>query len=115
MGKKGKNKRQGVVYSTNDDYDYDYEDDYQEETLPIEEQSLTVHREKNGRGGKTVILVRGFIGNDDDLSDLGKLLKKKCGVGGSAKNGEIIIQGDCRPKVMDVLAKEGYKAKQVGG
>ena len=115
MGKKGKNKRIGVVYSTNDDYDYRHEGDYQEKTLPKEEQELTVHIEKKGRGGKAVVLVKGFIGNNDDLDDLAKMLKKKCGVGGSAKDGEIIIQGDDRAQVMKVLEKEGYSTKRVGG
>lgn len=114
MGK-GKNKRVGVVYSTNDDYDYSHEGDHQEESLPIDEQELTVHIERKGRGGKAVVLVKGFVGNDDDLNDLAKLLKKKCGVGGSAKDGEIIIQGDDREKVMKVLKKKGYSVKRVGG
>ena len=83
--------------------------------MPKEEQELTVHIEKKGRGGKAVVLVKGFIGNDDDLDDLAKMLKKKCGVGGSAKDGEIIIQGDDRAQVMKVLEKEGYSTKRVGG
>lgn len=115
MGKKGKNKRIGVVYSTNDDFDYSHEGDAVEETLPVDEQELSVHIEKKGRGGKAVVIVKGFIGNDDDLQDLAKLLKKKCGVGGSAKDGEILIQGDDRPQVMKVLEKEGYSTKRVGG
>ena len=115
MGKKGKNTRIGVVYSTNDDYDYSHKGDHQEETLPKNEQELTVHIEKKGRGGKAVVLVKGFVGNNDDLDELAKLLKKKCGVGGSAKDGEIIIQGDDRPQVMKVLEKEGYSTKRVGG
>ena len=115
MGKKGKNKRIGVVYSTNDDFDYSHEGDAVEETLPVVEQELSVHIEKKGRGGKAVVIVKGFIGNDDDLQDLAKLLKKKCGVGGSAKDGEILIQGDDRPQVMKVLEKEGYSTKRVGG
>ena len=115
MGKKGKNKRIGVVYSTNDDFYYSHEGDAVEETLPVDEQELSVHIEKKGRGGKAVVIVKGFIGNDDDLQDLAKLLKKKCGVGGSAKDGEILIQGDDRPQVMKVLEKEGYSTKRVGG
>ena len=115
MGKKGKNKRIGVVYSTNDDFDYSHEGDAVEETLPVVEQELSVHIEKKGRGGKAVVIVKGFIGNHDDLQDLAKLLKKKCGVGGSAKDGEILIQGDDRPQVMKVLEKEGYSTKRVGG
>ncbi len=115
MAKKGKNKRIGVVYSTNDNYDYQKESDWEEETLPIEEQELTVHIEKKGRGGKTVVIIKGFIGSQEDLNELGKIIKKKVGVGGSAKEGEIVIQGDCRPKVLEILAKEGYSTKRVGG
>ncbi len=115
MAKKSKNNRVGIVYSTNEDYNYRHEGDFQEESLPIEEQELTVHIEKKGRGGKSVVLIKGFVGNDDDLNDLAKLLKSKCGVGGSAKDGEIIIQGDKRDKVLEILAKEGYSAKRVGG
>lgn len=115
MGKKGKNKRVGVVYSTNDHFDYTHESDFQQETLPVDEQELTVHIERKGRGGKSAVIVKGFVGNDEDLEELSKLLKKKCGVGGSAKDGEIIIQGDDRKKVMDILTKEGYSNKRVGG
>lgn len=115
MGKKGKNKRIGVVYSTNDDYEYTHQGDENQESLPKQEQELSVHIEKKGRGGKAVVLVKGFVGNDDDLNELAKLLKKKCGVGGSAKDGEIIIQGDDRDQVMKVLEKKGYTTKRVGG
>lgn len=107
--------RSGVVYSTNSDYDYDYDDDSVEETLDPSEQNLKVMLDKKSRGGKQVTLVDGFVGTEDDLKDLGKLLKSKCGVGGSAKNGEILIQGDFRDKVLQLLQKEGYRAKRVGG
>lgn len=112
---KSKNKRIGVVYSTNDDYDYKHEGDDVKETLPISEQELEVHIERKGRGGKSAVVVKGFVGNEDDLNDLAKLLKKKCGVGGSAKDGEIIIQGEDREKVMTILDKKGYANKRVGG
>lgn len=115
MSKKNKKKRVDVVYSTNPDYEYDYEDDGVEETLPPEEQNLKVRIEKKGRGGKTAVVVKGFIGSEDDLKDLAKTIKTKCGTGGSAKDGEIIIQGEMRNKVLEVLHKEGYNAKQAGG
>jgi len=97
-----------VVYSTNPDYNYVTDDVPEIETLPKQQQKLRVHIEKNHRGGKTVTIVRGFIGADEDLKVLAKLLKAKCGVGGSAKEGEIIIQGDFKVKVVELLIKEGY-------
>lgn len=112
MAKKKKNKI-GVMYSTNPDYDFDYEQE--EETLAPEDQYLEVWIDKKQRGGKVATLVKGFVGTESDLKDLGKMLKSKCGVGGSAKNGEIIIQGNVRDKVMEILDKEGYNYKRVGG
>ena len=117
MAKKNKRDkgRSGVVYSTNNDYQYEYEGDFEEETLAPSEQNLKVMLDKKSRGGKQVTLVEGFVGTEEDLKDLGKLLKSKCGVGGSAKNGEILVQGDFRDKVLDILKSEGYNAKRVGG
>ncbi len=117
MGRKNKRDkgRSGVVYSTSDDFDYQYEDEFEEETLVPSEQNLKVMLDKKSRGGKQVTLVDGFVGTEEDLKALGKLLKSKCGVGGSAKDGEILIQGDHRDKVLQILNKEGYHAKRVGG
>jgi translation initiation factor 1 len=114
MGKNKKN-REGIVYSTNDDFEYDYDESFEEETLPPTEQNLKVQLDKKARAGKKVSLITGFVGTAEDLKDLGKLLKSKCDVGGSAKDGEILIQGDFRDKIVETLTKEGYKAKKVGG
>ena len=101
-------KRVGVVYSTNPDYEYS--DDSQEETstLSKNQQKLRLNMERAGRGGKTVTLVKGFVGSEEDITALSKLLKQKCGVGGSVKDGEIIIQGDHRQRLIEILKKEGY-------
>jgi len=116
MAKKNQFKnRIGVVYSTNDDFDYREEDNIEEETLAFSEQNLKIQLDKKNRGGKQVTLVTGFVGTGEDLKDLGKLLKSKCGVGGNVKNGEIMIQGDFREKVLEVLKSNGYGAKRVGG
>jgi translation initiation factor 1 len=107
--------RLGVVYSTNSDFNYEKEDDNEAETLPPSEQDLRVLLDKKNRKGKVVTLVTGFTGNGDDLKDLAKMLKSKCGVGGSAKDGEIIIQGDFRDKILNLLKSAGYQAKKSGG
>lgn len=100
--------RLGMVYSTNPDYSFQEEGDGQPATLPKQQQKLRVSMERAGRGGKTVTLVRGFVGSDADLAALGKMLKQKCGVGGTAKDGEIVIQGDLRPRIVELLRSEGY-------
>ncbi|WP_193709525.1 translation initiation factor [Salegentibacter sp. BLCTC] len=104
----------GFVYSTNDDFDGNEQNETQE-TLAPQDQYLEAHFSNKGRGGKTVTIIKGFEGSNEDLVVLGKKLKKKCGVGGSAKDGEIIIQGDDREKVMEILKKDGYNVKRVGG
>ncbi|MBL1278823.1 MAG: translation initiation factor [Fluviicola sp.] len=110
-----KKKKINVVYSTNPDYSYDFDDDQEDETLASNEQSLYVSIDRKQRAGKEVTLVEGFIGNSDDLKGLAKFLKSKCGVGGTVKNGDILIQGKFKDKVYDLLVKEGYSAKKKGG
>lgn len=109
MSKKNKH----FVYSTNPDFEPDHGDD-RNSSAP-NRQELKVYQDKKNRGGKTAVVVRGFRGNEKDLNALGKKLKSACGVGGSVKNGEIIIQGDNRDKVMKILEADGYKVKRVGG
>ena len=100
--------RLNVVYSTNPDFNYENQEEKEEETLPKSQQKLRISMEKKGRGGKTVTLVRGFIGTENDLKELGKLLKTKCGVGGTVKDKEIIIQGDFKQRIIELLKTEGY-------
>ena len=101
-------KRIGVVYSTNPDYEYSDDSQEESDTLPKNQQKMRLNMERVGRGGKTVILVKGFVGSEEDITALSKLLKQKCGVGGSVKDGEIIIQGDHRQRLIEILKKEGY-------
>lgn len=103
--------RLGVVYSTSDDFSYDYDGQREVVTLPASKQLLVVSLDKKKRGGKQVTLVSGFIGSEDELKALGKMLKSKCGVGGSAKQGEVIVQGDFRVRVTELLLKDGYRVK----
>lgn len=101
-------ERLNIVYSTNPNFAYTTDEKEEIETLPKQQQKLRVNIEKNHRGGKTVTIVKNFIGSDDDMKELGKLLKTKCGVGGSVKDGEVLIQGDFKTKVIELLRKEGY-------
>lgn len=105
-------KRLGVVFSTNPDFAYEEESVQEEETLEPSHQNLIVSIDRKGRAGKQVTLVTGFVGKAEDLSELGRTLKVKCGVGGSAKDGEITIQGDFRDRVTALLKDMGYKAKR---
>ena len=107
--------RLNVVYSTNPDFNYEMDDEEEQATLQPSQQRLRVQLDRKNRGGKVVTLVTGFIGTEDDLKELGKFLKSKCGVGGSSKDGEIIVQGDFKQKVLELLKKEGYtQTKTVG-
>lgn len=106
--------RLSVVYSTNPDYQYQQKEEVENDTLPPQKQNLIVAIEKKNRGGKTVTIVKGFIGTEDDLAELGKKIKTKCGVGGSAKESEIIIQGDFKIRIADLLREWGYRVKVSG-
>lgn len=105
-------QRLGVVYSTDPDFNYSSCGEIEEETLPPSRQRLIVSIDRRNRGGKQVTLVTGFVGTREDLSELGRTLKVKCGVGGSAKDGEITIQGDFRDRVTAILKELGYNAKR---
>ena len=104
-----------MVYSTNPDFNYEMDDEEEQATLQPSQQRLRVQLDRKNRGGKVVTLITGFVGTEDDLKELGKFLKSKCGVGGSAKDGEVIVQGDFKQKVLELLKKEGYtQTKPVG-
>ena len=116
MSKKSRKNRTGVVYSTNDDFDYRYEEDTEAETLAPGQQKLYVSLDRKNRKGKEVTLVEGFIGSASDLQELGKTLKSKCGSGGSAKDGEVLVQGNHVRKIADLLADMGFgQVKTKGG
>ena len=101
-----------LVYSTNPDFNIPSEEERKVETLPPSKQKLTVYLDRRNRSGKSVTLIKGFIGSDEDLTALGRSLKSRCGTGGSIKDGEILIQGDCRDKVTTFLTGMGYVAKR---
>ncbi|MBR3773586.1 MAG: translation initiation factor [Alistipes sp.] len=106
--------RLGMVYSTNPDFEFETDEVPQAETLAPEKQNLRVWLDRKQRGGKVVTLVKGFVGRDEDLQALAKELKTKCGVGGAAKEGEILIQGDHRDRVVELLTRGGYRCKKAG-
>lgn len=109
-----KKRPKGIVYSTKSDFEYSYDDAVERETLPPSEQDLRIHLQRL-KGNKMMSIVRGFIGTEEDLKQLGKTLKSACGVGGSVKDGEIMLQGDHRDKLLSLLEKDGYKVKKSGG
>lgn len=112
---KQKKERLNVVYSTNPNFSYELDNEEEIETLPNSQQKLYVSIDKKQRAGKEVTLVEGFVGSEDDLKELGKLLKSKCGVGGTVKDGEILIQGNFRDKIIELLLKEKFQVKRKGG
>lgn len=115
MKKNDWKKREGIVYSTNSDFSFQHASSDEVGTLPPAQQNLKVFLDKNGRAGKHVTIVSGFVGTAADLESLTKVLKTKCGAGGAAKDGEIMIQGDVRDKLVQILSQATYKVKRAGG
>lgn len=114
MGNNDWKARLGMVYSTDPDFAYRTDEPEEAATLPPGRQELRVWLDRKHRGGKVATLVRGFVGTSDDLAELARLLKRRCGVGGAAKEGEIIIQGDHRDRVVEILLAAGYRCKRAG-
>ena len=114
MSSKKNNQKLGIVFSTNPDFTYEYEKEHEPETLAPPQQNLYVSIDKKQRAGKAVTLVEGFIGTNDDLEILGKELKNKCGAGGAVKDGTILVQGDMKEKIVELLIAKKYKVKKKG-
>lgn len=114
MAKKGKD-RLGVVYSTNPEFNYQYNQEAEQEELPAKQQKLRVQLDRKQRKGKEVTLITGFVGPEESLAELGKWLKTRCGVGGAVKEGEIILQGDHRKRVLELLLEKGYSQTKISG
>jgi len=108
-------KRLGVVYSTNPEFQFEKDQNDAQESLPPQQQKLYIKLDRKNRKGKTVTLIEGFMGTDEDLKSIAKELKTKCGVGGSARDGEILIQGDFRERIINLLEEKGFKVKRSGG
>ncbi|MEO8759271.1 MAG: translation initiation factor [Bacteroidia bacterium] len=115
MSKKNKKESEGgLMYSTNSNMQFNNADDEEQEALSAGEQNLRIHLDRLG-GGKLLTRVSGFVGTDEEIEKLGKELKQKCGVGGNVKDGNVLVQGDHRDKVLQILLKAGYRAKKAGG
>jgi translation initiation factor 1 len=110
-----KKEKINIVYSTNPNFNYQFDEELEMETLPVNQQKLYVSIDRKQRGGKEVTLIEGFIGTEEDLKELGKKIKTKCGVGGTVKDSEILIQGNFKDKVFDLLTNDGYQVKKKGG
>lgn len=115
MNKFTKNIKGNIVYSTNKDFKEELDENEEVGDVSPNQQNLKIWLEKNARGGKTVSIIKGFMGSEEELEKLGKILKTKCGVGGSVKEGEILIQGDHRDKILKIITDLGYQAKKAGG
>jgi translation initiation factor 1 len=115
MSKKEFKNREGIVYSTDPGFNYATSKEEKATGIPAQQQDLRVYLDRKQRAGKTVTIIRGYKGKADDLEDLGKTLKSKCGTGGTVKDGEILVQGDFREKIVLLLQSMGFKVKKAGG
>ncbi len=115
MAKRKENSEDGIVFSTNPNFSFSEDEKIEVETLPAAKQNLRISLDKKMRAGKSVTLISGFVGKPEDLENLSKILKVKCSTGGSIKDENILIQGDLRDKILQILLEMGYKAKKIGG